>query len=78
MSAVARVGETEYGGKGGVIQRAVDGHVALTAAEERMVLARQMRAENAGRVNRAVDAAGNVTLTPISEQQALEELQQLD
>ena len=75
---MARVGETEYGGKGGVIQRASDGHVQLTPAEERMVLARQMRAENAGRVNRAVDAAGNVTLTPISPDQALEELQQID
>lgn len=75
---MARVGPTEYGGRGGVIQTAVDGHTALTAAEERMVLARQMKAEASGRANREEAADGAVTFTPITSEQALEELQQVD
>lgn len=70
---------SEYGGRGGIIQKLSDGHDWKTsAAEQRMVLARQMRAEKGGRVNQVRDpATGNVVgVEPISEEQAVAELQE--
>lgn len=79
---MAKLPPSEYGGRGGIIQKAADGHdwknADNSAAEQRMVLARQMAAERGGRVNQVLDpATGRVVgVEPISEEQAVAELQE--
>lgn len=85
--AVQRPGESEYGGKGGILQRAEDGHssVAETAADRKgvaeaaMVLRRAGRRDGEAQVTetwnperRGID----IEVVPYSEEQARRELEE--